>query len=338
VVCIVLVNSLAKTEERAGSWSFPARVEAFLSPAASLHKFWNFSRTHAAPGLRAICSIPSPKDRAAAFWLYSKFVSRLLLLPFIPADRTSRERVMGADLRVLDYGTFLTLISEIFFRRIYYFQSDSASPVILDAGSNIGMSILFFKRLYPQCRVVGFEPDPRTFEILEGNVRRNHWQDVEVFNQALYSTDGTIDFYSDASRAGSGRNSVLRDRVAEPARRRCQIVQAVRLSRFVAGEVDLLKMDIEGSEGAVIQELSDANKLKFIKQMFIEYHHHLKPGEDRLSQVLRLLEENGFGYQVSCDAEMPFSRDRVQPILIYAYRRTGKPTHGAPLSGFNRRS
>jgi FkbM family methyltransferase len=317
------MNISTKPELRFGSLRFPARMEAFQSPIISVRKFWNFYKMHVASGLRAISKITPARERNAAYWLYLKFVSRLFTLPFIPSGRVSRERVMGADLRVLDYGTFLTLISEIFFRRIYYFESDSLSPVILDAGSNIGMSILFFKHIYRQCRIIGFEPDPRTFEILQGNVLRNHWENVEVFNKALHATDGEIDFYTDANRAGSGRASALKERFSASAGQavRCQAVKAVPLSRFVVKEVDLLKMDIEGSEGEVIQELSDANKLRSIKQILVEYHHHLKPDEDRLSQFLRVLEQNGFGYQVSSEASTPFKREVIQPILIYAYRR-----------------
>jgi FkbM family methyltransferase len=319
------MNLFARVEQRSDSFRFPGRSEAFRAPVTSLRKFWNFYKTHAVPSLRAICKMPSAQERKTAFALYLKFTFRLLALPFIPAGRISKEKVMGADLRVLDYGTFLTLISEILFRRIYYFESDSVSPFILDAGSNIGMSILFFKHLYPRCRVIGFEPDPQTFEVLEGNVRRNHWERVQVFNKAVHARQGEIDFYTDANRAGSGKMSTRRERFAGCAgvSARTQKVETVQLSRFIREEVDLLKMDIEGSEGAVIQELADANKLTFIRQMFVEYHHHLSPHEDRLSQVLRVLEENGFGYQLCSEAGIPFTPNTIQPILIYAYRRHG---------------
>jgi FkbM family methyltransferase len=317
------MNLFAKAEQRADSLRFPGRPEAFRSPAASLRKFWNFYKAHAVSGLRAISKIPAAQERKAAMALYLKFTFRLFALPFIPTGRISQERVVGADMRVLDYGTFLTLIAEIFFRRIYYFVSKSPSPFILDAGSNIGMSILFFKHVYPQCRVIGFEPDLQTFEILEGNVQRNHWEHVQVFNKAVHVREEEIDFYTDANRAGSGKMSALKERFAgsDCLSVRRQTVQTIQLSRFVVEEVDLLKMDIEGLEVAVIQELADANKLKLIKQMFVEYHHHLNPHEDRLSQVLRILEENGFGYQLSSEANTPFTRDTVQPILIYAYQR-----------------
>ena len=317
------MNTFLNPEQRAGPTRLLAGMETLRSPAASLRKFRRFCAAHVVSGLSAISRIPSASERNAAFWLYLKFVSRLFTAPFLPTGRISKEKVVGAELAVLDYGTFLTLLSEIFFRRIYYFESESPSPLILDAGSNIGMSILFFKHLYPRCRVVGFEPDPQTFEVLKSNIRQNRWDHVEVFNKALHSTDGEIAFYTEANRAGSGKMSTVRERFGNsPARfLRCQTVEAVQLSRFIVEEIDLLKMDIEGSERAVMKELSDANKLRFIKQIVLEYHHHLNPSEDRLSEVLRILEENGFGYQISSGATAPLAPYTIQPILIYAYRR-----------------
>jgi hypothetical protein len=99
-----------------------------------------------------------------------------------------------------------------------------------------------------------------------------------------------------------------------------QKVEAVRLSPFIQGEVDLLKMDIEGAEGSVVRELAEAGKLKWIKEMFIEYHHHLNPNEDDLSQLFRIFEQNGFGYQIHSAFRRPFVRRVFQDIQIYAYR------------------
>lgn len=312
----------AKLDQSPGSLRFPVAREALHSPLSSFRKFLKFFSTHVALGLWAIFKIPSARDRNATLWLYLKFISRLVVFPLIQARKISEEKVLGATMKVADYRTFLGLISEIFFHRIYSFETSSPSPVILDAGSNIGMSILFFKSLYPGCRVIGFEPDAQTFELLQANVHRNRWEKVELHNKALYASEGEINFYTDPNRIGSGKMSTVRERFPERANRavRCQKVETVRLSTFIHEEIDLLKMDVEGAEIAVISELAEAGRLRLIKEMFIEYHHHLKADEDCLSRILRPLEENGFGYQISSPSDIPWVRKSVQPMLIYAYR------------------
>src|SRR5690348_10496292 len=62
------------------------------------------------------------------------------------------------------------LFRELFLEACYFFQPETDSPIIFDCGSNIGMSLLFFKKLYPNARISAFEPDPYTFVILERNV------------------------------------------------------------------------------------------------------------------------------------------------------------------------
>jgi FkbM family methyltransferase len=318
------ISAPAKLDRSPCSLRFPVAREVLHSPLSSFRKFLKFFSTHVASGLWSIFKIPSAQDRNVALWLYLKFISRLAVFPLIQARKISEEKVLGATMKVADYGTFLGLLSEIFFQRIYSFEASSASPLILDAGSNIGMSILFFKRLYPRCRVIGFEPDPQTFELLQANAQVNRWESVELHNKALYTSEGEINFYTDPNRIGSGKMSTVRERFPGSAKRAvlCQRVQTVRLSAFVHEEIDLLKMDVEGAEIAVISELAESGRLRLIKQMFIEYHHHLKIDEDHLSRMLRPLEDNGFGYQISSSSDLPWARKSVQPMLIYAYRNS----------------
>src|SRR5260370_28727380 len=71
-------------------------------------------------------------------------------------------RLAGYDVSFLGAEELRSLYREIFLARAYFFRSEASSPLIFDCGSNIGLSILFFKHLYPNCRIVSFEPDPMT--------------------------------------------------------------------------------------------------------------------------------------------------------------------------------
>jgi FkbM family methyltransferase len=43
-------------------------------------------------------------------------------------------------------------------------------PVIIDCGGNIGLSVLYFKYLFPNSVITVFEPSPPVFEILKENI------------------------------------------------------------------------------------------------------------------------------------------------------------------------
>jgi hypothetical protein len=96
-------------------------------------------------------------------------------------------------------------------------------------------------------------------------------------------------------------------------------VNAVRLSEWITGPVDLLKLDIEGAEVAVIRDLEASGKLKFVRNMVIEYHHHIDKEKNCLAEFLGCIERNGFGYQLRASTPTGFRSRAFQDVLIYAY-------------------
>jgi FkbM family methyltransferase len=209
---------------------------------------------------------------------------------------------------------------EIFLERSYFFCADHEPSLILDCGSNIGMSILLFKKMYPQARILGFEPDPDTFRILQQNIDQNRLKDVTLYQCALSGAEATIGFYVNAEKSGSPAMSMHKERtngkrISVPGR---------KLSSFISEEVDLLKIDVEGAEEAIVSELAASGKLQLIKRIHLEYHHHILPGSDRLSRLLSLLESSGFGYQMRAESEPWGIPQQFQDIGIFFYRKDYK--------------
>ena len=237
----------------------------------------------------------------------------------VPPRTSGVERVFGVELRICDPIEYYIQYKDQFVRRIYAFESAKPDPLIVDGGSHIGMSIVFFRLLYPQCRIIGFEPDPEIFGVLQENVERNGIRGVTVHNVALGRESGSVGFRS--SRDMGSHVESTADCV--------QTVRAVRLSEFLNEPVDMLKLNIEGEELPVLEELAIAGKLATVDQMVVEYHGW--PGkDDRLGLMLTLLSENGFRCMVhDFDSETggaskpPFrlSAETEWCCLVYARRR-----------------
>jgi FkbM family methyltransferase len=226
--------------------------------------------------------------------------------------------VAGFRLRYLEAEWMRYLYREVFAEREYWFATDNPHPVIVDCGSNIGMAILFFKALYPEARITAFEPAPWACAAIEETIRANGLRDVAVHNAALADAEGTLELFHDPAHPGSAVMSVFRDRMpGEPMR-----VPAVCLSRYLTGPVDFLKLDVEGSELAVLRDLVASGAIGQIRQMVIEFHHHMNPAVDILSECLALLEQNGFGYQLtSAQVYTPITRGQFQDVLVHGYRK-----------------
>jgi FkbM family methyltransferase len=196
-------------------------------------------------------------------------------------------KVHGWDLRLPDAASFLSAYREIFVEKIYVFGSHGDEPRILDVGANVGLSVLFLKRLYPLARITAFEADPAIFSYLEKNVHGNGFPDVELVNKAAWHENTRLTFSSEGADGG---------RVASDGDGRLVEVEAVDLGEYLRGQrIDFLKMDIEGAEETVLPACRDS--LAEVRYIFVEYHS--RPGRKQcLDSIIGILADAGFRYAV----------------------------------------
>jgi hypothetical protein len=77
-----------------------------------------------------------------------------------------------------------------------------------------------------------------------------------------------------------------------------------------------------GSTYELIEDLDRTGKLAQVREMAMEYHHHVPSGNDTFSRLLTILEKNGFGYRVGASVGWPVQEKRdTQDILVRAYRK-----------------
>lgn len=216
------------------------------------------------------------------------------LLEIFKIKRT-RENILGMVVTFPDYGGFCHLWREIFIREYYYFKSDAASPSIMDVGSNIGMSICYFKALYPSAKIIGFEPDPSAFIWLKKNIELNKFSDITLHNVALTAKTGDMKFYQDADREASGINSIKPNTTTGP--KNAIKVKSAKPSAFITGTVDLLKIDAEGAEYEILEEAK--SKLNLVKNIFLEIHQTDGCVNEPLHSVLKILDDCNFRYAIT---------------------------------------
>jgi|SRR5208282_2981811 FkbM family methyltransferase len=143
---------------------------------------------------------------------------------------------------------------------------------ILDAGANVGLFSVWAARERPKARIVALEPFPATFQHLERNIQNNGFQDrIRPVRYALAGTTGPRPIRS----GGDSPNKGLVLRGMEDSSDHVIEVPCMNLADFLKTEqfetLDLLKMDIEGSEWEVILSTSAA-VLHRIRQIIVEYH------------------------------------------------------------------
>ncbi len=204
---------------------------------------------------------------------------------------------------------------DIYFKGIYRFSPSRDNPLILDAGAYVGFSALHFLEAHPKARLVLFECDPDILSVLRANLAG--FEDrYELVEKALSDKDGESCFLRSGDDGGC----------LSPDHEGGFKVETTTLLPWLEGEVDFLKMNIEGAEMATLKACGDS--LRRIREMVIEFHSF--PGqEQQLDELLLTLKSAGFRYLVNhydassnyaCEPPFKLHLETAFVLLVYAKR------------------
>jgi len=216
--------------------------------------------------------------------------------------------IKGNRIAFPDAPSFMAIYDEIFDKHVYRFLSPQPAPLIIDCGANIGISTIYFKQLYPQSRVIAFEPDAAIYAYLEKNVAAMQAQGVTLVNKGVWSEDKELEFLSEG--ADSGKVASGHEKTEGKTTR----IKVERLSTYINEKVAFLKIDIEGAELEVLKEIE--HKLPLVENIFIEYHSFENREQD-LDQILRILTRQGLRYYIYAPTTL-----RNQPFVDKASYNT----------------
>lgn len=213
----------------------------------------------------------------------------LARLSDIPRRTAATTSLLGRPLTLVDAASFLAQYRTIIHEEQYRFVATSPSPIIVDCGAGIGLSTIYWKSLHPHSRVTAFEPDPNAFAALVRNVESFGLSGVTVLDCAVWVTDGVMSFWTEGADAGRLLPRPM-DLVPQTT------VRTVRLREYLKGQVDLLKLDIEGAEVEVLRDCEDL--LPSVQNLIVEYHS-FSGVPQRLDEVFRILTGAGFRLHVT---------------------------------------
>jgi FkbM family methyltransferase len=181
-----------------------------------------------------------------------------------------------------------TLI-EIFLLREYDIDlpASSGEPVfIVDGGANIGLTSIFFANKYPAARIVSIEPEVNNFRLLQKNAAK--YANIIPLNKAIWYNNN----YIKVKDQGWGSRGFVIEDVDNPGDASIPAVSiGGLLKEYNAETIDILKLDIEGSEKEVF-ESGYQDWLPSVKCLMIELHDRMKEGSSRA--VFRAVSEFNF--------------------------------------------
>ncbi len=200
----------------------------------------------------------------------------------------------------------LDLFEEIIILQVYQFKSPDRAPVVIDCGSNIGASVLYFKLLYPEAKVLAFEPNGEARNLLRINLEVNKLLGVTVYKYALGQYVGTVRLFKSVKKAGSLGASLIKSASHDAE----EDVEMTLVSSYIEDRIDMIKIDVEGSEFDIIEDLIESKKLNLVLNMAIEFHPRVN------SQSVQLLSGMLAKHNFTCDTfESILQRSSPDQIL-----------------------
>jgi FkbM family methyltransferase len=186
----------------------------------------------------------------------------------------------------------LSVFNEIFKFREYK-QAENiiaeAAAAVLDIGAHAGFFSLYTASFNSQISIYALEPEPNNFSALEENIRSNpKLANIKPVNLGLAFKTGQEVLYLSPD---SHNHSVLPEYNGSKNK---LVVKTISLKDFCVQEnidhISLLKMDIEGGEYKIIENLSE-NEYDKIDYIFLEVH-------DDYKLIENILRPAGFSIQV----------------------------------------
>lgn len=163
---------------------------------------------------------------------------------------------------------------------------------VLDIGANVGAFSVWAHHRWPRSRIVAYEPQPGTFEMLKKNVRL--LPDIQCINAAVFPTErGAIEFFSRYPSDGEAGVRECTIATFDPAQAG-EVIRVPALHPKDLPPADIVKLDIEGAEADVLRHM-DVSKATLI---LLEYQNQANRREIKcmLKDDFELVSEDEFSW------------------------------------------
>lgn len=172
----------------------------------------------------------------------------------------------------------------------YVWEFAGSPRVIVDAGAYTGLSTAYFAMWYPAAKIIAIEPDEANFQLQRNTAA---FANVQAVGVALWVESGSVAL----ADPGYGPWGLQVDGPAGTSTQVPAITMDEVLRDYQLDTVDLLKVDIEGSE----KELFDAagSWIGRVDAICLELHDRFKPGCSRA--FYRAVEDFGTEFRLGED-------------------------------------
>jgi|SRR5690606_20033578 len=168
----------------------------------------------------------------------------------------------------------LEVFKQVFIEKQYDLNHYKKPKTIIDAGANIGLFSVLVKNRFPDSKLISIEPDPENFEMVQKNLKG--YENTQLLNKGLWSKDVKLRILDETAAKWGIR--VVEDQ--ENGKIDAICIDSI-MQEFGLESIDLLKMDVEGSEKEIFSNNYE-NWLPKVKILVIELHDFMLKDTSRV--------------------------------------------------------
>lgn len=189
------------------------------------------------------------------------------------------------------------------------FKKETKGWKIIDGGANIGLTTLYFHQNLPDAKIVSIEPDKDNYAMIQKNLRSNNFSaNGNVVNAGLWSKNTYLKTER-SFRDGDDWSIVVKETDNGSNALKAYTITDIINQHFDGEIIDLLKLDIEGSEKYIFEAEAEVKRfLPKIRFVIIEIHDEMNCRENIYAQ----LKKHNFKYFNAGESTIGFNTDLVK--------------------------
>ncbi|MDR2169126.1 MAG: FkbM family methyltransferase [Planctomycetaceae bacterium] len=197
----------------------------------------------------------------------------ILQFPYYLREGTSDERVEQDVFRI---------------KQIHQKEDFGTPHWIIDAGANIGLRTIWFANMFPETNIIAIEPEKTNFDLLRQNTA--FYSNVRCVQAGLWKNNAYLKirnpndepwaFIIDEVTKDEEHTDSERDLSSHQSPQNDEVIRGITveylMKEYAIDNIDVLKIDIEGSEKEVFD--NSAQWINSVNLFFIELHDRMKNG------------------------------------------------------------
>lgn len=199
---------------------------------------------------------------------------------FIPKNHLVKISIPGYNhpVYVRNNPSDTQIFTQIFLREELKIALKKPPGTIIDGGANIGLATVYLKIRYPDAKIIAVEPDHSNFEMLLKNTRP--FENIVCYNKGIWNSNTKLKIINkDAGNESFVLNAVDINEI------NTDTIDAITINSIVKDNniknIELLKLDIEGSERRVFED-NYLGWLSITDHMLVEIHNWIDSEAEKI--------------------------------------------------------